>query len=66
MPVLLGKDATGFSADTVLWLHQQGKEELSQWDRRRLDSKNYVYLWADGIYFQARMEDDKQCIAKHL
>jgi transposase-like protein len=62
MPVLLGKEAAGFSADTVLRLRHHWKEELHQWDRRRLDSKNYVYLWADGIYFQARMEDDKQCM----
>jgi putative transposase len=62
MPVLLGKDAVGFSADTVLRLRQQWKEELSQWNKRRLDSRNYIYLWVDGIYFQARMEDDKQCI----
>jgi transposase-like protein len=62
MPVLLGKDAVGFSSDTVLRLRQQWKEEFNQWNKRRLDSKNYVYLWADGIYFQARMEDDKQCM----
>ena len=62
MPVLLGKDAVGFSSDTVLRLRQQWKEELNQWSKRRLDSRNYVYLWADGIYFQARMEDDKQCM----
>jgi transposase-like protein len=35
---------------------------LTQWNKRQLGSKNYVYLWADGIYFQARMEDDKQCM----
>lgn len=62
MPVLLGKDAVGFSADTVLRLRQQWKEELNHWNKRRLDSRNYVYIWADGIYFQARMEDDKQCM----
>jgi transposase-like protein len=62
MPVLLGKDAVGFSSDTVLRLRQQWKEELNHWNKRRLDSKNYVYIWADGIYFQARMEDDKQCM----
>ena len=60
MPVLLGKDAVGFSSDTVLRLRQQWKDELGQWNQRRLGSKNYVYLWADGIYFQARLEDDKQ------
>lgn len=62
MPVLLGKDAVGFSSDTVLRLRHQWKDELNQWDKRRLDSKNYVYMWADGIYFQARMKDDKQCM----
>jgi len=62
MPVLLGKDAVGFSGDTVLRLRQQWKEELHQWNKRRLDSKSYVYLWADGIYFQARLEDEKQCM----
>lgn len=63
MPVLLGKDAVGgFSSDTVLRLRQQWKEELHQWNKRRLDSKRYVYLWADGIYFQARLEDEKQCM----
>ncbi len=62
MPILLGKDVSGFSADTVLRLRSQWKEELDQWNKRHLESKNYVYVWADGIYLQARMEEDRQCI----
>jgi transposase-like protein len=62
MPVLLGKDVAGFSADTVLRLRKQWKEELKQWHKRRLDSKNYVYIWVDGVYLQARLDDEKQCI----
>ena len=62
MPILLGKDAVGFSSDTVLRLRGQWKEELNQWNKRCLQSKNYVYMWADGIHFQARMEQDKQCM----
>jgi putative transposase len=62
MPVLLGKDVVGFSADTVLRLRKKWQEELDQWHKRRLESKNYVYVWADGVYLQARMDDDKQCI----
>lgn len=62
MPVLLGKDVVGFSADTVLRLRKQWREELEQWHKRHLESKNYVYVWADGVYLQARMDDDKQCI----
>ncbi|MBA3814851.1 MAG: transposase [Alphaproteobacteria bacterium] len=62
IPVLLGKDVVGFSADTVLRLRSQWKEEVNQWNKRHLESKNYVYVWADGIYFQAKMEHDKQCL----
>ncbi|MBA3814855.1 MAG: transposase, partial [Alphaproteobacteria bacterium] len=62
MPVLLGKEVVGFSADTVLRLRKQWKTELGEWNKRNLSSKNYVYVWADGIYFQARMEDDRQCM----
>lgn len=62
MPVLLGKDAIGFSADTVFRLRKQWKEEYEKWTTRRLESKTYVYIWADGVYLQARMEADKQCI----
>lgn len=58
MPVLLGKDVGGFSSDAVLRLRKQ-------WKKRRLESKNYVYMWADGIYFRARMEDDKLSKSLH-
>lgn len=62
MPVLLGKDAVGFSADTVTRLRNQWKIDLERWEKRRLESKHYIYLWADGVYLSARMEDDKQCL----
>lgn len=62
MPVLLGKDAIGFSADTVLRLRKLWKEDHEKWKQRRLDSKAYVYAWADGVYLQARLETDKQCL----
>src|SRR5262249_36907786 len=32
------------------------------WQKRDLSAKRYVYVWADGIYLQARLEDAKQCI----
>lgn len=62
MPVLLGRDVVGFSADTVLSLRKQWKLDLENWEKRRLDSKRYIYLWADGVYLSARMEEDKQCL----
>lgn len=62
MPVLLGKDVKGFSSDTVLRLRKVWQEEYRKWRQRRLSSKEYVYIWADGVYLQARMEEEKQCI----
>jgi putative transposase len=29
---------------------------------RRSWAKSYVYVWADGVYLQARLEDEAQCI----
>ena len=36
--------------------------ELARWEQRDLSARRYLYFWADGIYFQPRMEHDKQCI----
>lgn len=58
---LLGKEARGLSANTICRLKQQWKQEMSDWQTRRLDNKRYVYVWADGIYLQARQEE-KQCM----
>jgi len=29
---------------------------------RDLSKERYVYIWADGIYFNIRSDDSKQCI----
>ncbi len=61
LAALLGPDAPGLSATTVSRLKEVWKGELKAWQRRDLDRKRYVYFWADGVYFQARMEQEKQC-----
>jgi transposase-like protein len=38
------------------------KEEFDRWQQRDLSARRYVYIWADGVYLQARMEVEKQCI----
>ena len=30
--------------------------------KRKLSSTQYAYLWADGVYFNARIEGDRSCI----
>ncbi len=59
---LLGANAEGLSASTISRLKAKWIEEHQQWQKRSLAGKRYVYLWADGIYFNIRNEDDRQCI----
>ena len=33
-----------------------------RWQRRDLSIRHYVYIWADGIYLQARMEPQAECM----
>jgi len=62
LAALLGKDAPGLSASTIARLKDAWLDEHKDWSERDLSSRRYVYVWADGIYLQARLEDDAQCI----
>jgi putative transposase len=61
LTALLGKDAPGLSAATIGRLKTIWQDEYKQWQQRDLSKKRYVYLWADGIYCNVRM-DDRQCL----
>ena len=58
---LLGQDAPGLSAATIQRLKESWKEDHRQWATRDL-SNTYVYLWADGIHFNVRMDEAHQCV----
>jgi len=58
---LVGKDAPGLSASTISRLKDVWEVELEEWQKRDLSRKRYVYIWADGIYCNVRMEE-KQCL----
>jgi transposase-like protein len=62
LSALLGKAAPNLSSDTVLRLRKSWEQELDQFEKRDLSARSYVYIWADGIYFQARTEPDSQCM----
>jgi len=62
LAALLGKEAKGLSAGTISRLKQGWGQEYEAWRKRDLSKEQYVYLWADGIYFNIRGEDAKQCI----
>jgi putative transposase len=62
LAALLGPDAKGLSANTVTRLKAVWQQEYDAWNQRSLADKHYVYVWADGVYFNIRLEDDRQCI----
>jgi len=62
LAALLGKDASGLSASTIGRLKDGWQADHAKWKVRDLSGKRYVYVWADGIHLEARLEDEKQCI----
>jgi len=62
LQALLGQGAKGLSASTISRCKRIWEEEHEAWSRRRLKKKRYVYIWADGVYFNIRSDDAKQCI----
>ena len=59
---LLGTKAPGLSATTVTRLKKSWEDDFASWKQRSLSGKRYVYLWADGIHFNVRLEEGRQCI----
>jgi transposase-like protein len=59
LQALLGSAASGFSATTITRLLKVWQEEYSVWRKRSLVGKEYVYVWADGVYFNVRLEEER-------
>jgi putative transposase len=62
LQAILGPDAPGLSATTVTRLKATWEEEFTAWNKRSLAGKHYVYVWADGVHFNIRLEEGRQCI----
>lgn len=65
LQALLGEGAAGLSATTITRLKASWQKDFEDWSRRSIRTKNYVYLWADGVYFNVRLEsaeNQRQCI----
>lgn len=59
---LVGADSAGLSPTTVVRLKETWTKEQQEWSRRSLEDNRYVYIWADGIHFNIRLEEHRQCI----
>jgi transposase-like protein len=62
---LLGADAPGLSPNVIVRLKEKWGQEYDQWNRRDLSERAYVYIWADGIHVNVRLENEanqRQCL----
>jgi len=62
LAALLGQDAPNLSPSVVSRLKSQWQDEFNSWRKRDLSARHYVYVWADGVYLQARMEPEAECM----
>jgi putative transposase len=62
LAALLGKDAPNLSPSVIARLRGEWEADYARWQRRDLSARHYVYVWADGIYLQARMEPQAECV----
>jgi putative transposase len=62
LAALLGPDAPNLSPAVIGRLRDDWQADYTRWQRRDLSARRYVYLWADGVYLQARMEPQAECM----
>ena len=62
LEALLGENAKGLSATNIVRLKEEWSREYADWNERSLKDKHYVYIWADGIYCNVRLSDDRPCL----
>jgi len=59
LPALLGEEAAGLSPSSITRLVSVWQEEYRAWRTRSLADKDYVYVWADGVHFNIRLEEER-------
>jgi transposase-like protein len=62
LSALLGKEAPNLSPAVIARLKGDWQAEYARWSTRDLSARHYVYIWADGVYLQARLEPQAECM----
>jgi Transposase, Mutator family len=58
----LGEGASGLSATNIVRLKSGWETDYKAWSQRDLSAKRYVYWWADGVYFNVRLDEERTCV----
>ena len=53
--------AAGLSASVITRLTKSWQGDQRAFAERRLDDRDFVYVWADGIHFNVRLEEARLC-----
>ena len=56
---LLGLEMTGLSPSSVVRCKKVWEQEFGEWEKRSLEGKRCVYVWADGVYFNVRLTGER-------
>lgn len=59
--MLLGEEAAGLSPANISRLLAVWVDEYQSFRQRDLSERDYVYIWADGVHFNIRLEEDRLC-----
>jgi len=62
LAAILGEQASGLSATNIVRLKAGWEDDYKRWCQRDLSQKRYVYWWADGIYFNVRLDEERSCV----
>jgi putative transposase len=62
LPTLLGENASGLSPSAITRLVSVWAEEQTAWKKRSLADRDYVYVWADGVHFNVRLEEERVAV----
>lgn len=52
---------TGLSPSSITRLLETWSDEYTAFENRDLSGSDYVYMWADGIHFRIRLDEDRLC-----
>jgi transposase-like protein len=58
----LGEGASGLSPTNIVRLKASWENDYKEWCQRDLRAKRFVYWWADGVYFNVRLDEERTCV----
>jgi putative transposase len=62
LAALLGREAPNLSPSVIARLKDDWRADFERWQKRDLSARRYVDIWADGVYLQARLEPQAECM----